>query len=66
MASGGRLRLVDLSGTLEFETDAAIKVDFGGDEPVWIPKSQCEYSEESDGTVTVTMEEQLARKKDLI
>lgn len=58
-----RSDLVDLSGTLEHETEKAILVDFGGDEPVWIPKSQCEYTEEKDGSVTVTMKEKLAIEK---
>lgn len=59
--------LVSLEGTLEHETEKAILVDFGGDDPVWIPKSMCEYDEpDRKGNITVEMKRSLAKEKDLI
>ena len=57
--------MVEVSGTVKHETDAAIFVDFG-DEEVWLPKSQLEEWPELDETGDVIMPYWLALDKDLI
>lgn len=57
--------LIDLPCTLLHETKAAYRLDFGLSEPVWLPKSQCEYPKEGRNEI-VTLPEWLAKEKDLI
>lgn len=47
-----RSDLIDLEARLVHETDKARLLDFGGDAPVWLPKSQHEWDAE-DGLVTL-------------
>lgn len=54
--------LVDISGELRAETDKAYRF-FDGIRIVWLPKSQCQWDEEDK---TMTMEEWLAKEKELI
>ncbi len=55
---------------LEVETDLAWRVDFGGDESKWIPKSQIlDYSEpkyKSGDEIEIELPEWLALEKGLI
>jgi hypothetical protein len=46
--------LVDIDAHLLSETEKAYKFDIGNDDPVWLPKSQCEW-DESSNQVTVPM-----------
>jgi hypothetical protein len=55
-------RLCDVEGELLYETERAYRIDFGGDEPVWIPKSQVECN----GDGTFTMPEWLAIEKEIL
>jgi hypothetical protein len=54
--------LTDISGTLQGETEKAYRF-YDGKITVWLPKSQCEWDEESH---TMTMPEWLAQEKELI
>lgn len=54
-------RLTDLAGILRHETKSAMLIDFGGEKPIWLPKSQVE--DNKDGTFT--MPEWLAKEKEL-
>ena len=59
--------LVDIEVHVLVETAAAYRVDFGGEEPVWVPKSQCEFdtgAQEDKGTLTLP--EWLALEKGMI
>ena len=38
--------LVPVDATLVHETDSAVLLDVGQDEPVWVPKSICEEFED--------------------
>lgn len=60
--SSGKSDLVDVDATLKRETEKAFLLDAGGEEPVWVPKSQVENN--SDGTFT--MPYWLAKDKGLI
>ncbi len=64
--TSGRSDLVEVNGEYRHDTPKAWLIDFGLDDPVWVPKSQVELEEEGDGTVTVTMPEWLALEKGLI
>lgn len=55
--------LVDVDGLFKTETDLAILVDFGLDNPIWLPKSQVEYDHQINDGVTVTLPEWLAVDK---
>lgn len=55
--------LIDLEARLIHETEKARRFDFGGDEPVWLPKSAHEWDEDEN---TVTLPEPLAIEKGLI
>lgn len=57
-----RSTLVDIAGELRGETEKAYRF-FDGTRTVWLPKSQCEWYED---TKTMTMEEWLAKDKELI
>lgn len=61
----GKRELVDLPCILRHETRRAYLLDFGEKEPVWLPKSQCEYHKEGRNEI-VTLPEWLAKEKDLI
>lgn len=45
--------IVEIEGTVKHETDAAVLIDTGGDEPVWIPRSQILSEEDGDDGLTV-------------
>lgn len=57
-----RSNLVDIAGEIQGETEKAFRF-YDGKEIVWIPKSQCEWDEESK---IMTMPEWLALEKGLI
>jgi hypothetical protein len=63
MAREGRDKLIDIACTITGETGKAFRIDHGGEDDVWVPKSLCEWSTE-DGTMT--MPEWLAMDKGLI
>lgn len=55
-------------GTIVFETEAAVKVDLGGDKPLWVPKSALHVNSEiwetrDEGLLWVT--EWFAKKEGL-
>ena len=55
--------LVDIACEITAETEKAFKIDHGGEEECWVPKSQCEW----DATVkTMTMPEWLALDKGIL
>jgi hypothetical protein len=58
----------DYSGVYVTETDKAYLIDFGGEEEVWLPKSQVEFrfNDEETGECTVTMSITLAEEKGII
>ena len=57
--------LIDIACELRLETPRAYLVDAGEADPVWLPKSQCEYYKE--GTLEIiTMPQWLAKEKGLI
>lgn len=58
--------LVDISVIVRHETDKAVLVDHGGEEPIWLPLSQIEIEPNHDGTHTVTLPEWLATGKEMI
>lgn len=60
--TSGRSDIIDLAGDLRHETEAAYLIDFGEEEPVWVPKSRVE----DNGDGTFAMPEWLARDKGLI
>jgi hypothetical protein len=55
--------LVDIGAELLGETEKAYKFDVGNDEPVWLPKSQCEWDVDSK---YVTLPIWLATDKGLV
>ncbi len=55
--------LVDIACIIVAETERAWKIDHGGDEECWVPKSQCEWDSE---TKTMTMPQWLAIDKGII
>jgi hypothetical protein len=58
--------LVEVTGVIRRETDAAILFD-DGTEQVWIPKSQIDTTEElGGGLAEITIPEWLAIKKGLV
>lgn len=66
--------LIDLDAVYRWQTKAAWLLDFGNNNEVWIPKSQCEvdcspnrhaYLRRGDD-VTVTMPEWLAIEKGIV
>lgn len=59
----GRSNLIDIACVITGETARAYRIDHGGKDDVWVPKSLCEY-DESDGTMT--MPEWIAKEKGLI
>lgn len=63
------MKLVDVEGTLVHETkpgkadEGAYLFDFGGKEPVWLPKSACEWDAHDK---TMTLPERLATDKGIV
>ncbi len=56
-----------IEGTIRHQTAAAVLVDVGGDEPVWIPKSQIlEMEETPGGLFEFEIPEWVAIKKGLV
>lgn len=59
--------LIDITVTIIHQTDLAVKVDHGGKEPTWLPRSAIEIEKNDDGkTWTVTLPERLAEEKGMI
>lgn len=59
--------LVDIPVIVRHETDKAVLVDHGEEEPIWLPLSQIEIEPNPDGkTHTVTLPEWLATEKEMI
>ena len=56
------MSIVDIKAKLVHQTDKAFLFDFGLDDKVWIPKSQCEWDPSDQ---TVAMEEETAIDKGL-
>jgi hypothetical protein len=57
---------VEISGTIEHETDKAIlfKTDAMGDPKVWVPKSLIDWTEEaSDGLTVISVPEWFAERE---
>lgn len=62
-----RSDLVDISIVLVHQTEKAVLVDAGLDEPVWLPRSIIEIEQDSNGkTWTITLPEYIAKQKGLI
>lgn len=61
--SAGKSDLVDIDGLLVHETELAYLFDYGGAEPIWLSKSQCEYDADM---YIMTMSARLALEKGLI
>lgn len=57
---------VDLEVVIKRETDKAYLIDHGGEEEVWMPKSQIKNVAKNDRTVTLTVTEWIAYEKGLI
>jgi hypothetical protein len=55
--------LVDIEAKLVHETIKALLLDFGKDEPIWLPKSLVEFDE---ATGIATMPESFAISKGLV
>lgn len=59
--------LAELTVILKHETSRAWLVDHGGDDAVWVPKSQCELEPDANGkTHTLTCPQWLAEDKGLV
>jgi hypothetical protein len=56
---------MDFAGILHKETDRAYLVQFGTDEPVWLPKSQVEMFDDANGPI-FTIPFWLAREKGIL
>lgn len=57
---------VDIECIVKHETDKAYLIDYGGDEEVWMPKSQVRAVEKKGRTATMTVTEWIAYEKGLI
>lgn len=57
---------VDLEVVIKRETDKAYLIDHGGEEEVWMPKSQVREIEKKGRTVVLTVTEWIANEKGLI
>ena len=55
--------LIDIACIITGETERAYRIDHGGKEECWVPKSLCEWDENSK---TMTMPEWIAMEKGLI
>ena len=60
--TSGKSDIIDVAAIIHHETDKAFLVDAGGEEKVWLPKSQVE----DNGDGTFAMPEWLATEKGLI
>ncbi len=59
--------LIDLTVIVKHRTDRAVLVDDGGEVPIWVPLSQCEFSRNiGRRTHTLTLPEWLALEKGMI
>jgi hypothetical protein len=54
--------LIDIPGEIHAETEKAYRF-YNGSKTVWLPKSQCQWDEESH---VMTMSEWIAKEKELI
>lgn len=59
----GRRSLEDIDGVVVRETELAWLFDYGGDAPVWLPKSVCEW--DADGK-QMTLPHDLAVDKGMV
>lgn len=60
-------RDIEISVIIKGETDAAYRVDFGGKEEGWVPKSQIsDVGEEGGRIISIFIPEWLALKKGMI
>lgn len=67
MRTTGRSDLVDIEVTIHAETDRAILVsEVGGDEKIWLPKSQIEINDRSGDLAEISLPGWLANEKDLV
>jgi hypothetical protein len=57
------MKIVEISCLILIETDKAYKIDHGGKEPCWVPKSQVEFYPTDN---TMQMPEWLAIEKDIL
>ena len=55
--------IVDIACIITGETARAYRIDHGGEEECWVPKSLCEYDETDK---TMAMPEWIAQEKGLI
>ena len=62
----GRSDLIDIEGYLNHSTLEAICVDVDDAEDIWLPKAMIEWVENPDGSITITLPENLAYEKGLI
>ena len=53
---------VEIDAAVVHETDAGLLLDYGGEEPVWVPKSLVE----DNGDGTFSMPEWLAIEKEMV
>lgn len=59
--------LYDFVGLINGETPAAVRVNHGGHDPFWLPKSQIEYVKTPDGKAyEFTVPVWLAKEKGII
>lgn len=67
MRTNGRSELIDLEVFIHHETEKAILVSTaGGDEEVWLPKSQVEINDRGRLTAEITLPESLPIEKGLV
>ena len=59
----GNDKLIDIACEITGETERAFRIDHGGTDDVWVPKSLCEWCEKDS---TMAMPEWLAKDKGLI
>lgn len=57
---------IDINGTVIHETDLAVLIDCGEDEPAWFPKSQLEEWPDRGENGEVLMSEWIATEKGVI
>ena len=55
--------LADVEGVVVHETEKAYLFDYGGGDPVWLPKSMCEWDAD---TQIMTMEQSFAEHKGVV
>ena len=57
---------ITINGTTKHETEMAVLIDVGEDEPVWFPKSQLEDWPDLHENGDVMMTEWIAEEKEVI